>query len=358
MIRLRVLCPRYRSTDSLPGHGADRDAEQVTDPAIDRAAGGQAPELVDTVIAVLEAEPGAVHVVRLRDAAVEPPGDVVEADLARESVDGVLRALRELGCARHGGIVLETLDTVVSDAATRAEHAAPGEGIDAVVWDELLARTGQSARLSVTFVVMLTIACLLAAIGVVTNSAVTVVGAMVLGPEYGPLAALAVAVFRRDGPLARTAGTALAVGFGIAVAVTALGAAGARAAGLVPDNALIDLSGVAFVYQVGPLSLVVALLAGVAGMVALIAGESSGVLVGVFISVTTVPAAGFAAVAVVLADGAGAASSLLQLAANVAGVVIAGVGVLLLVQVSRRRRRSQPSRSRRVHEHQPGDPAD
>ncbi|MHC1557391.1 DUF389 domain-containing protein [Actinomycetospora sp. C-140] len=294
--------------------------------------------LTDRVLGVLAAEPGAVHVVRLRGAAVDPPGDVVEADLARESVDDVVDALRGLGCAQRGGIVLETLDTVVSDAADHAEAAAPGEGVDAVVWAELLARTGQGARLSITFVVMLTIACLLGAIGVVTNSPVTVVGAMVLGPEFGPLAALAVAAVRRDGPLAREAGLALGVGFGIALLVTAAAAAALRGMGAIPDDALTDLSGVAFVYQVGPFSLVIALLAGVAGMVALVAGEGSGVLVGVFISVTTVPAAGFAAVAVVLGDWPGAGSSLLQLVVNVVGIVVAGMLVLLLVRVTRRRR--------------------
>ncbi|GAA4914154.1 putative hydrophobic protein (TIGR00271 family) [Actinomycetospora succinea] len=308
MIRLRVLCPD--GDDDLAGR----------------------------VLRVLGEEPGAVHVVRMRGAAVVPPGDVVEADLARESVDEVLDALRGLGCADRGGIVLETLDTLVSAAADRAEEAAPGEGVDALVWDELLGRTGSQARLSVTFVVMLTIACLLGAIGVVTNSPVTVVGAMVLGPEFGPLAALAVAVVRRDGPLARIAALALGAGFAIALVVTALAAALADAVELIPDDTLTNLSGVEFVYQVGPFSLVIALLAGVAGMVALIAGEGSGVLVGVFISVTTVPAAGFAAVAAVLADWPRAASSLAQLLLNVAGIVLAGVIVLVIVRASRRRR--------------------
>lgn len=308
MNRLRVLCP-----DAADG-------------------------LADRVLAVVAAEPGAVHVVRLRGAAVDPPGDVVEADVAREVVDDLLETLRDLGCAEHGGMVLETLDTVVSAAADRAEAAAPGESIDAVVWDELLARTGQQARLSVTFVVMLTIACLLGAIGVVTNSPVTVVGAMVLGPEFGPLAALAVAVVRRDGPLARTAAVALAAGFAIALVVTGLAAALGDAIGLIPDDTLTDLSGVEFVYHVGSLSLVIALLAGIAGMVALIAGEGSGVLVGVFVSVTTVPAAGFAAVAAVLGDWSRAAGSLVQLLVNVVGIVIAGVIVLMIVRASRRRR--------------------
>jgi uncharacterized hydrophobic protein (TIGR00271 family) len=325
VLRLRVLCP----------DGPERIADRVE--------------------ALLVGEQGAAHVVRLPGAAVEPPGDVVEADLAREAVDGVLVELRALGCVRHGGIVLEQLDTVLSDAADHAEEAAPGEGADAVVWDELLARTGQSARLSVTFVVMLTIACLLGAIGVVTNSPVTVVGAMVLGPEFGPLAALAVAVVRRDGALARGAALALGAGFGIAVVVTALAAAAARAAGLVPDDALTELSSVAFVYQVGPFSFVVALLAGIAGMVALVAGESSGVLVGVFISVTTVPAAGFAAVAAVLRSGPDVAGSLAQLAVNIVGIVVAGVVVLLCVRASRRRRHDRAGTPARAAPPRPRD---
>lgn len=308
-MRLRVLCPE----------GPD---------------GSQ--DLAEAVLGVLADEPGVAHVVRWQGSSVRPAGDVIEADLVREVVEGVLEGLRDLDCHRGGALVLEELDTVVSDAADRAEADAPGEGIDAVVWDELLSRTGQSARLTTTFVVMLTIACMLAAVGVVTNSAVTVVGAMVLGPEFGPLAALSVAVIRRDGPMARTAGLALGVGFAVAVVVTALASAAANAAGMIPDDALTDLSGVSFIYQVGPFSLVIALLAGVAGMVALIAGESAGVLVGVFISITTVPAAGFAAVAAVVGSYPEVGSSLAQLAINIVGVVVAGVGVLVLVRASRR----------------------
>ena len=61
-------------------------------------------------------------------------------------------------------------------------------------------RTGEDSLLSVSFQIFLTIACLLAAIGAITDSPVTVVGAMVLGPEFGPLAALAVGLVlrRRD----------------------------------------------------------------------------------------------------------------------------------------------------------------
>ena len=69
----------------------------------------------------------------------------------------------------------------------------------------------------VTFVLFLTLACLLAAIGVVSDSTVTVVGAMVLGPEFGPLAAISVALVQRRWDLARRALIALLVGFPVAM---------------------------------------------------------------------------------------------------------------------------------------------
>ncbi len=90
-----------------------------------------------------------------------------------------------------------------------------------------------------------------------------------------------------------------------------------------------------FIFQVGPLSFVVALLAGAAGMLSLVSAKSAA-LVGVFISVTTVPAAGFAVVAATVGDWDIAAKSAAQLAINLLGIVLAGVLVLWV----RRGRRS------------------
>ena len=58
-------------------------------------------------------------------------------------------------------------------------------------------RTREDATLSITFVTFLVLACLLAAVGVITDSPVTIVGAMVVGPEFGPLAGIAVGLVRR-----------------------------------------------------------------------------------------------------------------------------------------------------------------
>ena len=285
--------------------------------------------ITNDVVGLLQEHTGAAHLIRLPGAAVVPPGDVVEADLARESADELISALCELGVDRAGGITLENLDTALSDAADRAEEDAPGDPADAVVWEELVARSGEESRLNGTFLAFLSIACLLAAVGVITDSPVTVVGAMVVGPEFGPLAAIAVALVRRRWDLLRRAVVALAVGFPVAMTITALGMFLGNVTGLFDPGALRGDHDVDFVYQLGPWSLIVALLAGAAGMLSMTSAKSAA-LVGVFISVTTVPAAGYASVAAVLGEWTRFGQSVGQLAVNLAGVVVAAALTLLV----------------------------
>jgi uncharacterized hydrophobic protein (TIGR00271 family) len=287
----------------------------------------------DAVLDVLRREVGAAHVVQLRGVAMDGDGDVVEAAVAREAADTVVAELCRLDVDHVGGITLEAVDTVLSDAVDRAERAAPGDGADAVVWEELLAKTGEEAKPSLTFQAFLTLACVLASVGVVTNSPVTIVGAMIVGPEFGPLAALAVGLVRWRGDLLRRAGLALAIGFPVAMLVTAGVTILAGAVGLFDRSAVLAAHQVDFVYQVGPYSLIVALLAGAAGMLAMTSAKSAA-LVGVFVSVTTVPAAGYAVVAAVLGEWDRCLGSVVQLVVNMIGIVLAAAGVLLL----RRRR--------------------
>lgn len=287
------------------------------------------PEHTTAVVDLLREHPGAAHVMLLSGAAVLPPGDVIEADVAREAADDMIAGLCALGIDHTGGITLEQIDTALSDAADKAEEEAPGDGADAVVWEELLARTGEESRLNLTFLAFLAIACLLAAVGVITDSPVTIVGAMVVGPEFGPLAAVAVGVVRRRWDLVRRASLVLAVGFPLAMLITAGGAALGTAVGLFDASALSGEHQVDFVFDVGPWSLIVALLAGAAGMLSMTSAKSAA-LVGVFISVTTVPAAGYASVAAILGDWAKAADSVGQLVVNLVGIVVAAVVVLLV----------------------------
>ncbi|MGK9271342.1 DUF389 domain-containing protein [Williamsia muralis] len=294
-------------------------------------------ERSDAVVETLRDYVGVAHVVRIPGVAVEPAGDLIEADVTREAANELLKELRALELRTEGAITVELLDMVLSEAADRAEHDAPGDPEDAVVWDELLERTNEDSTLSGTFLAFLCLACLLAAVGVVTDSPVTVVGGMVVGPEFGPLGAIAVAIVRRRYALARRSVVALAVGFPLAMVVTGLGALAAQSLGWMTMRDVTTADQLDFIYQVGPFSLVVALLAGAAGMLSLVSSKSAA-LVGVFISVTTVPAAGYAAVAATLGQWRVAAESTAQLVINLIGIVVAGVAVLLIHRAHSRRR--------------------
>ena len=286
-------------------------------------------ELRDSIIDVLRSEVGVANIVLHPGAALDPPGDEIAADIARECANDVIKQMKALDVHHRGAITLEVLDTVLSSKAHEAEDEAEGDPADAVVWDELIGRTREEATLSVTFLTFLTLACLLTAIGVVTDSTVTIVGAMVLGPEFGPLAALSVALVQRRLELARRAGMALLVGFPVAMGVTAIATMAAEAVGWLTVDVVQHVDEVDFIFKVGPLSFVVALLAGAAGMLSLVSAKATG-LVGVFISVYTITAAGFAVVAATVGQWDVAAKSVLQLAVNLVGIVIAGVLVLVL----------------------------
>jgi uncharacterized hydrophobic protein (TIGR00271 family) len=293
-------------------------------------------ELRDRVIGVLTDNPGVANLVVHPDAAVDPPGDEITADVARESANDVIASLKELDIKERGAITLDQVDTVLSTRAYRAEKRAVGAPADAVVWDELAARTREESTLNVAYLTFLCLACLIAAIGVVTDSPVTVVGAMAVGPEFGPLAALAVALARRKVYLARRAAVALLVGFPLAMLVTALLVLAGEAIGWIEMTNTRELTEVDFIFQVGPLSFIVALLAGAAGMLSLVSAKSSA-LVGVLISVMTVPAAGFAVVAATVGDWDIAAKSTAQLAVNLVGIVLAALLVLWVRGLAERR---------------------
>jgi uncharacterized hydrophobic protein (TIGR00271 family) len=287
---------------------------------------------------LLADEVAATHVVVLPGVARDPVGDLITCDVAREGASALLERLRALGLERDGSIMLEQVDVSLSRSADRAERRAPGFGVDAVVWEEIEHTTGEESRLSAAFLVFMSVATVIAGIGVLLDQPILIVGAMVVGPEYGPLAALCVGLVRRRPRLAGRAGLALAVGFPVGMAVTVLTTWLLDAAGLVSRDMLLDDRPLtSFIWQPDALSWVVGFLAGIAGMLSLTSAKA-GTLVGVLISVTTVPAAANAAVALAYGVGDEAAGSALQLLVNVAAIVLAGVLTLVIQRLAWHRR--------------------
>jgi uncharacterized hydrophobic protein (TIGR00271 family) len=293
----------------------------------------------EKVLGLLEATPSACNLVFLAGAARQPSGDVVLCDIAREDASVLIEDLKELGIPRDGSIALEQIDSQLSEAADRAERAARGASSDAVVWEEVEARTSESIELSGVFVAFMVLACLIASVGIFTGSPILIVGAMVVGPEFGPLAGLCVAAVERRVGVGLRSLAALAVGFPLGITAAFLFTLIAEATDLVEagfestQNPLTQ-----FIAEPNEFSFIVACFAGAAGVLSLTAAKS-GALVGVLISVTTIPAAANIGVAAALGNWSDWRGAMAQLTVNLTAIVLAGVGTLYVERLLFERRR-------------------
>lgn len=283
----------------------------------------------DSVVHVLEKRVGTTHLVVVPGAARNPSGDVVMCDVAREAADELIGDLRGLGLDTTGSIAVESIDLSLSKRADKAQAEAPGEGADAVVWEHLTDLTHEESTLSVTYVAFLAVATMLAACGVMLDNAILIVGAMAVGPEFGPLAGVCTALVQRTPKLVWRSLWALLAGFAAAMLLTAGFGWLMDAFGLFEKDMIeADRPNTAFIWQPDWMSFVVAFLAGIVGTLSLTSAKS-GALIGVAISVTTVPAAANAAMAFSYSDYSQTWGSAGQLLANLGGIVAAGTLTLL-----------------------------
>jgi uncharacterized hydrophobic protein (TIGR00271 family) len=295
----------------------------------------------EKVVALLEATPSASNLILLAGAARQPPGDVVLCDVAREDASVVIEDLKELGIPKTGSIALEQIDSQISDTARAAERAARGAPSDAVIWEEVEARTSETTELGSTFLAFMVLACLIGSVGIFAGSPILIVGAMVVGPEFGPLAALCVAAVERRRGVAIRSLTALAVGFPVGITAAFLFTLICVATGLVdPNFRSIDNPLTRFIAEPDTFSILVAVFAGAAGMLSLTSAKS-GALIGVLISVTTIPAAANIGVAAALGNWADWRGAIEQLTLNLSGIVVAGIATLYIQRRLFERRRAR-----------------
>jgi uncharacterized hydrophobic protein (TIGR00271 family) len=298
-----------------------------------------APRTAET-LELLQVAPGTCNVVCVPGAAVRPAGDLVLCDVAREVASDLIDGLRGLGLDADGAITVERVEIQLSAAAVEAERAAPGAPGNAVVWELVEAETSEAVELTASFLAFMVIAALIAMVGIFQDSPILIVGAMVVGPEFGPLAGICVALVEGRRRLALRSLRALAVGFPVAILVTYGASQLLRISDVTAENFSPGSDSLARVIASPDFyAFFVAFCAGVAGMLSLTAAKSS-VLIGVLISVTTIPAAANIAVSAAYSDWGDCRGSLAQLGLNLGTLLVAGTLTLAIqgrVLVRRRR---------------------
>lgn len=286
------------------------------------------PDRTDQVVQLLADDPYVLNLIVHRGAVRNPDGDSVVCDVLTGAANEVLSGLRGLQTDVRGSLVVEPVDMAFPGRASRSAARRLGTLVNQPVWDQVEARIRSEGRYAPSFYLYLVIAGLIGSVGIVTNSQILIVAAMVVGPEYGAIVAVALGIDRGDRAMVRRGLSALCAGFLLTILVTFLFSLLIRGfgfqseafdAGLRPVSNLINTPNF--------FSVAVAMLAGVVGIVSLTEARTSALL-GVFISVTTIPAAADISVSTAFASWPEAVGSLVQLLVNIVVLVAVGTAAL------------------------------
>jgi uncharacterized hydrophobic protein (TIGR00271 family) len=291
------------------------------------------PDVTGRLVETLTADPGVLNLVVLPGAARRPDGDTVQFDLRTGSANPVFGQLRALHLDDRGAVMVEAVDATLNGPERRAFGQGRYLGEVAPVWEMVEAGIRSGGVYAPSFFGLLIIAGLIACVGILTNSQILVVGAMVVGPEYNAIIAAAEGIERRQGRPVRRGLLALLGGFGMAIVASVLFGIAIRWSGHTPEAFVAGVRPVAaLINRPNLFSVIVAVLAGLVGVVSLTEARA-GALIGVFISVTTIPAAAALGLSLAYQDWASAGGSAEQLLLNVVLLIVVGVAALRLQRV-------------------------
>jgi uncharacterized hydrophobic protein (TIGR00271 family) len=244
---------------------------------------------------------------------------LLTAEVAPDAADEVLETLMRGGLAPED-IALARLDELTP--------MAPGRNSRSMIWADVLGQARANARPVARFLVFMVVAGVIAAYGVIEPSTILIVGAMAVSPDLLPITAACVGLAGRRARLVRHALVTLLLGLGATGAAAALLTVVLDLLDLLPSGFHVGASALSGLATVNDATIIVALAAGVAGMLALETRASFAV--GVAISITTIPAAAYLGVATGVGEVTKAAGALAVLGVNVAMLLIAGTLTLLV----------------------------
>ncbi|MDB2270431.1 TIGR00341 family protein [Halorubrum ezzemoulense] len=250
--------------------------------------------------------------------------------LPTAAVEPVLDRLREAGIDESTYTVIVAAETVMSRRfeALEEEYEADAERSgDRISREELQAKADDLASGLGTYVLMTVISSVIATAGLLLDSPATVVGSMVIAPLIGPAMSAAIGTVVDDEALFRRGVRMQVIGVAVAVIAATAFAFALRSLALVPPGLdPLELAEVSERLAPNVLVLVVAVGAGIAGIVSLMTGVSA-TLVGVMIAVALIPPAAAVGIGIAfriprLVIGAGVIVAVNVLSINLSALVM------------------------------------
>jgi len=268
---------------------------------------------------------------------------MVSALVGREAADEVLAQLRTHLRWQHGEVSLVDVDLAVSGESEFSDTLEDDPEQDTLGWELILARARGEGRLTWWYMTFMALAGIIATVGLVADITAVIVGAMAISPDLSPVNAIAVALSARLYHRALRGLRTLLLGLGAAILVSLLATLLFEAIGIIESGvSSVNEALTTFVTVIDGFSVVIAISAGIAAMVAFIVDQGRTV-VGVAISVTTIPAAAYIGIALADLDFDQAAAALSVLTVNIIFLLLAQVITLALAKYWRRSNDRHPS---------------
>jgi uncharacterized hydrophobic protein (TIGR00271 family) len=275
--------------------------------------------------ALLRQLDGVSRLVRQDDESRESKHYVFVADVEPSCADRLVEEIARMGFGADD-YVLTRMEVIAPQ-----RHHRYGEAGEGFAWIEVLGEARANSRPLARYLALINVAAVIAALGVITSSPILIVGAMAVSPDLLPICATSVGLVRGDRDLARRAFATLVLGLGLVVVTAAVLSALLKLTGALPADFDVDRSSLSNLAVTDYSIVLIALAAGVAGMLAFETRASQAV--GVAISVTTIPASAYLGVAI---GGGGiehALGALVVLTVNVSLLILSGTLTLLVQRI-------------------------
>jgi uncharacterized hydrophobic protein (TIGR00271 family) len=257
---------------------------------------------------------GGVHQIVSMSREPTGAGVVLEADLLPAVADQVMDLIREWEIA--DGSYLITRQEVIAPTPIHG----PISGGNEFAWIEVMGQARTNARPLGRYLALMAVAGVLAAIGVITDNPILIVGAMAVSPDLLPICAACVGFVAGRGRLVRRALVTLLLGILLTWAVAAAVAWGLQTTDILTSDFEVHDSSLQGLAHIDYSTVLVALAAGVAAMLSF--ETRAAAAVGVAISVTTIPASALFGVSLGLGE--------VSVSWGAAGVLAVNVSLLLL----------------------------
>ena len=247
---------------------------------------------------------------------------VISADVEPAAADDTLVALHSLDLHQNDYVLVRE-EVLPRGLRTGGVSASGGYS-----WVEILGEARSYSRPVARYFLLMAVAGWVAGLGIIQSSSILIVGAMAVSPDLLPLCATCVGLVGRRPGLAVRSFLTLALGMGMVMLVAGLLVFGLLQTGILDQDFNVREFGIQGLAEADYATGLVALGAGVAGILSFEKRGASAV--GVAISVTTVPASAFFGVAVAVGDMGRAWGALGVLATNLTLLVVGGSLTLYL----------------------------